>query len=560
MVKKILAAVLAMLMVLCAIPLTAFADDDAATPEQIVSTWNMNYGLVLQKLADNENSAHWQYVDQNKKKISDTMATLTAFALYDDAWANGLDRSISKDKAKQILASLIEKIDTGIGESKLAEITAVLQTASDLEDLLQKVNSYVKISDVLTSEDWVKAFKYIRKYIEMYHMYDKARDEVIEAYALILSVQAANELYIDFLQHIVDTTEYATLAQAAQELIDALNQNIADAIKDKLIDLAVSTGTGIIEDAIEVAMESNYYTGIILGVYNAGTKVADVLWNTSDLYECMDALYTTYYVETAAASWYNFAQFSAKADWIEFSIRALLTLREVGLDTLYDLKKCENQGLVGKVKDQINCNIGFEYIAEKSFLTLTREVLLNKSIDEAKKVNSIVSISSDAFVNVDGDEIENSVGIITLPNAIASVDYNVYTDMFVKTIFVTGTADIALDYSSDVKATVIVERDVKGTLDDFSFTTLGIVKGDKVVFNTGDIAYTYISADGEAETTDFNDEFVYPELNEINVKTVTNAVVGVVKQESKGTIQSIKDFFNNLFAKIREIIARIKAL
>ena len=138
MTKKIFAIVLAAIMVLCALPFTAVADDESTTVEARVAGWDANFETVIEKLLTNEKSAHWQYVAENNKEISDTMITYTVFALYDDAWKNGFDHSVSIDNAEKILCSLIEKVDANIGDSKVAEIIKVLKTASDFNDLLQK--------------------------------------------------------------------------------------------------------------------------------------------------------------------------------------------------------------------------------------------------------------------------------------------------------------------------------------------------------------------------------------------------------------------------------------
>lgn len=558
MAKRVLAVLLAALMMLCAVPFTTFAADKTATAEEKVAAWNANYSLVIEKLAENEKSAHWQYVDQNKKKISDTMVTLTAFSLYDDAWANGMDNHISVEQAEKILASLIEKIDANIGESKLAEITAVLKTARDINDLIQKVNGYVKISDVLTSEEWTKAFKYINYWIDAYNMYDKARDDVIEAYSRILSVQAANEMYIDFLQYIVDTCSYSTVVTAAQNMIDDLNANIADAVADKLIELAVSTGTGVIEDAIEVAMESNYYTAIIVTVYNAGNKAADYLWNTGDLYECYDALYTTYFVETAAESWYSSAKSSGDAEWIEFAVNTLLALREAGLDTLYDAKNAENEGLVGKIKNQINYNISFEYVAEKSFLKLAREVLINKSIKDATPVNTILTVCSSAFVHADDFSLLNQEGIYTNANGDGCVLFNDGTKTYVKTLFLNEDKNVEMKYSTDSFLTVTIEKNSPYGIEDWSFTNEQIGADTYVTLDTALTEKTYNVVKSEGTTAkDLNDDFVYPDMNAVTVSTVTEAVKDVAVSEARGKVLEIKDVIAKFFETIKKFFETI---
>ena len=161
MAKKLLALALALLMLCSVVPFAAFADDEVVDAETRVSAWDADCDLLLAKLFDNEESAHWKYVAENDETLSKTMLTYTVFALYDDAWKNGFDKSVSVDKAEEILCSLIEKIDANVGESKIAPIIKVLETATSLNDLLQKVNGFVKISDTLSSTEWSTAFQYV---------------------------------------------------------------------------------------------------------------------------------------------------------------------------------------------------------------------------------------------------------------------------------------------------------------------------------------------------------------------------------------------------------------
>ena len=154
MAKKLLALALAFVMLCTVVPFAVFADDGAVDADTRVSAWDADCDLLLVKLLDNEQSAHWKYVAENDEELAKTMLTYTVFSLYDDAWKNGFDKSVSVDNAEAILCSLIEKIDANIGESKIAPIIKVLETATSLNDLLQKVNGFIEISDVLQSKEW----------------------------------------------------------------------------------------------------------------------------------------------------------------------------------------------------------------------------------------------------------------------------------------------------------------------------------------------------------------------------------------------------------------------
>ena len=89
MTKKVLAVAMALVMLLCVVPFAAFADEPEAelvSSETRVDGWNQNFGIIIDRILDNESSAHWKYVCENNEELANTMLTYTVFALYDDAW------------------------------------------------------------------------------------------------------------------------------------------------------------------------------------------------------------------------------------------------------------------------------------------------------------------------------------------------------------------------------------------------------------------------------------------------------------------------------------------
>ncbi len=561
MTKKILALALAMLMILCAVPFTAFAADAQTQPSETrVAGWNNNFEIIITKLLNNQKSAHWKYVAENNQELANTMLTYTAFALYDGAWKNGFDHSVSIENAEKILCSLIEKVDANIGESKFHDILKVLKTASDFNDFLQKVNGYVKISDTLTSTEWTTAFKYIKYTIELGDLYEEERDRVIEAYARILSVQAANELYKDFLRYLADTSEYNVVVAAASNLVDHIEDSVKEIIKKEVLNAGGFAASKLFNTAARIAMNSNAYTAVALKVYDVGTSVVDALWNTSDQYAIMDQLYTTFYVENGAVSWVSAANAAADSVKYEFGIGLVLGLRQAGSTSLYDLKLAQNEGIIGKIKNQINYNISFEQIDEMAFLELAQEVLFNQPINEYKKIVSIVTINTNAFVSDSDISLQNQQGIFTGDKGYYSVYLNENIKLFVKTLFMSEDEDVYVKYGADSFVTAIVEKLGAGIYN-FSFTNAVCNAASDVIFNT-DITNggTYVSAvNGEAVTRDMNAAFQYPAYNAVNAHSVANAVVNVAANEAKGKIVSIVDIIRNIFNAIKEIFEKISS-
>ena len=561
MSKKILAIALALLMVLCVVPYSAFAEStepELVSAQTRVNGWNGNFGIIITKLLNNEKSAHWKYVAENNENLARTMLTYTAFALYDDAWKNGFDNSVSIDNAEKILCSLIEKVDANIGESKFNEILKVLKTASDFNDLLQKVNGYVKISDTLTSTEWTTAFKYIKYAIELGDLYEEERDRVIEAYAQILSVQAANDYYKDFLNYLANNCQYNVVVTAARNLVDNINSSVKDIIKKEVLNAGGFAASKVLNTAARIAMQSNAYTAVALKVYDVGTSVVDALWNTSDQYAIMDQLYTTFFVEDGAVSWVEASLANNDKEWYEFAIGLLLGLREAGSQSLYDLKLAQNEGIIGKIKNQINYNISFEQVDEMAFLELAKEVLFKQPVSEYKPIKSLVTVNTNAFVSTSDVSLQNQAEIYAGDKGYYSTYLNDAIGLYVKTLFMSEDENVIAKYGADTFVTAIVEK-IGTTLFSFSFTNAICNNISDVIFNS-DITNgaTYTSAvDGEAQTRDMNSTFQYPAYNAVTPTSVINAVYVIARDEVKGKVLSIGDIIDNIFKAIENFFNKI---
>ena len=554
MSKKILAVVLSLVMLLCAVPFTAFAEEtELASAEERVAGWDANFELVIDKLLDNEKSAHWQYVAENNKQLADTMLTYTVFALYDDAWKNGFDNSVSIENAEKILCSLIEKVDANVGESKFHEILKVLKTASDLNDLLQKVNSYVKISDVLTSTEWTTAFNYIKYAIQLGDLYEEERDRVIEAYARILSVQAANAFYKEYLSYLADNCTYNVVASAARNLIENIDKSVESIIKNEVLNAGGFAASKVFDTAARIAINSNAYTAVALKVYDVGTSVADALWNTSDQYVLMDELYTTFFAETYAQKWVIDVRANDSAEKYEFAINILLGLREAGSIALYDLKLAQNEGIVGKIKNQINYNVSFKQIEELAFLELAKDVLFKEPVSEYKPVKTIVTVDTNAYVHLNDFSLFNQKGIYKDDNGYYSVHLNENIKLYVKTAFLVEDIDVVIKAGEKTYATAVIEKEGESGIFDYSFTNAVCGAEGDITFNSDILtSKTYTSlVNDEVVTSDLNYDFVYPPYNAVNLSTVSGAVVSVVSDEAKGKVLEIRDIINQLFESIR---------
>ncbi len=568
MSKKVLAVVLALVMVIGCVPFIALADDGEAasyTAAEKTSAWKENFAPVLEELTSNESSAHWKYVAENNENLSRSMLTYTIFALYDDAWKNGFDKSVSVETAEQVLVSLIEKIDANIGESKFHEILEVLKTASDINDLLQKVNSYVEISDVLTSSEWNTAFKYINSAIKLGNLYEKERDDVIEAYAKILSVQAANEYYKDFLNYVASVTSYDVVVTACRNLIADIDGSIESLIKGEIAKATGFTASNVLTTAARIAADTNAYTAVALKVYDIGKSAADVLWNTSDQYVLMDQLYTTFFVEAAASSYAKKASREGDAELYEFAIGALLALRQGGAETLYNLKLAQNEGVVGMVKNQINYNVTINEAAELAFLALAKDVLFNTDIATYVPVDSIIQVNTVATVKVGNTKLFGETPVtVSGDDGYFTVTANSAAGTYIKTGFVAAGRDVKIYSDDDALATLILYVIENGIIEDYSFTTVAVGPETSIEFNTAfanGYEYSVVNG-GEAEAYSFSADYVYPAYNAVTPSAVASAVGTVVKGEVSELVVSygnlIENFFNKIIKTITDWINSIK--
>ena len=553
MTKKIFAVVLSLVMVLCAVPLFASADD-AVTAEQTVAAWDQNLAPVLSELFANEESTHWKYVAENDEQLSRTMLTYTVFALYDNAWKNGFDKSVSIDDAEKILCSLIEKIDANIGDSRLEEIIAVLQTASDANDLIQKANKFIK-NDTIASEGWSDTFKYINYAIKALNNFKENRDRIIEVYARILSVQAANSFFKEMLEYISDNCSYDVVATAAENLIHKIDSSVEELLEEEIPNIVTVNASKAIEIGLRVAADTNAYTAVAIKVYDIGTSVADALWNTSDQYKLMDELYTTFFAETAVVDWAQGVK--ADADKYVFGVGAVLSLREIGAQTLYDLKIAQNGGIVGKISNQINLNVGFGNVAELAFVENAKEVLFKTDLSELAPVYSVVTLCSSAILDVDGTRIDNIAENYKSGNGYYYAVYNAGIANWVKSAFITTqSASVTLLSASDTLATLIVKRLSGGELVSRSFTDLAVGPEKVPSFYTTSDTFTYTTAEG-AETRAFDTTFQLPSINAVTASSVANAAGAVLKDEANQKVNEYKGKVVNIGDALRKIFDAI---
>lgn len=552
----------------------AFAED-ANVPEtrdaidenskEVLDAWFENYWVLLDTLQNGENYAHYKYVVDNSKEIQDTMAVYTAFGLYDAAWKNYFSKEVNIDTCKQILMAMIEEYAYEMGISYVDYVIEGLEVAEDVASFMEKLNGFLDDhSDVLSfveSAEWSTTFQVVNILIEAGHAWQDIREGLIEAYSQIMSVQLANGYYVEMLQYVADHTEYEPMKTAALQLIEEATTAIEEQIAFFLNEATQDLQNQGIDMLLNLAAESNVYTATAKKVFNIGGSVADVLWNTSDQYVLFDALIASYHAENAILEYAFQAYDTTREDFdaarAMFGTYATISVRSFGEQSLYNLLEAQNGGIINKIKSKLFDYSCTEYTANMAALDMMVKALFETPVENMNPVEAVVRVYCPVNVLVydndtllfrvkDGEESSYSSAY-----GMAKSAYCEYNKEYVKVLFLADE-----DYKvnmigvADGFVTFVKQIIENGVMNDYSFTEVAVTPTTKITVEG--LKYT-VNKDGVDESFDLNDVFVMPEAKEVTWETVTEATKEVVEEETKSLLQKIKDFFNNLIAKLKAL-------
>lgn len=561
---KIFSVLLAVIMSLAVLPFTAFAEEApvAEVSEDRFGAWKDNYQFLIDTVLDDTNYTSFNYVDINKKALKNEMNAYTAFALYDNAWKNYATHDVSIENARKILLALIEQADAGINADYIDKIVKILETADDVAGVVEKVDDILN-SGLTDSTGWSDTLKALNAAVKVANIAKDAKDQVIKAYAEILSVRQANIAYIDFLTYIAENAKGRNdvLATAAQQLVDSLNEDLNDQIKKVTEALAIQGAFVTVEYLANIAMNSNVYTAAVLKVYGVSKKVVDVLWNTSDKAVFLDALMCAYDFQALTSDWTEAKLNGEDADAAVYAFSVALAARDISEEALFNLKKADSDGVVGKIKNKLYGTVYNDIEVSKASLALIKEVMFAEDISGAKKVVAGLNIFCPVDVDITTKENAKLFALadgaektdVNDYGAFASV-YSEYSKEYLKVAFLFDNYRVKLTGTAEGYVTLVMNvLEADGTINDWSFTDVKVEKGDTMVFDTKAVEapfYTFAKKDGGIEKISFNDEFVESEQKEVTAKEVIDATVDVGKDEAKSFIEKIKEFFQNLFKNI----------
>ncbi len=515
--NKALAVLLAVILSLSVCTVAVFAADVPAAYDP----------YVVDTLLDNGNYTSWNYVNINENKMNQTMDVLTAFALYDAAWKNYATKEVNVADAEAILLGLIEKAEYSFDDGYVDEIIKVLETAEDVNDFIQKVNKYAKI-EVFASEGWGTTFDVINGVIKVGNAYQEYRDKFIKAYAEVLSVQMANAYYIDMLQYVADNTAYDVLATAARNLIAKMEASVESVLADLAAEAAGDGANMAFEYLAKLAMNTNVYTATALKVYQIGTSIANVLWNTGDLYTLIDTVKTTYYFQSDLADYTAAALADDDADKQASSVDMMLTTRAISEQALYNYKLAENKGIITAIKNKLYKTVYNDTEMMIAAIDVMRGILFGD--DNAAYVGSLY---------VYGPAAVNAIG----KSKTVTSDYSGET---LTAVFVTDAA-ATVTATADGKVTVAVAN-AEGT----KYAAETLAAGDVIAVNTASDSYT-VKGESKALASEIVEETVKPNAGDV-VDATTEVVKETVKKSSFA--KAISDFFAKIAAFFTKLFKR----
>lgn len=564
-ISKILSVVLAALMALSCFAVVASAEE-VDNYDKRVDGWNANYELFLDHLFDDASFTSWNYVDINEKAMKDTMATWTAFALYDDAWRNYATHEIGLEKAELILLAIIEKAEYEFDDGYVDEFVDILELAQDVQDVVEKAGDIIKIDafeKVLESEAWGTTWTVISDVTKIAHAYQTYRDQFVEEYARVLSVQLANQYYIDLLQYIADNTPYDILKQAAAKLIDDMNASVKSVVDEVLQD-AVLDGVSLgIERLVDLALESNVYTATAKKVYGYIQDVADFLWNTNEVYPHMETVLASYYFQSAASDWAEKAYNQEEAEKSYFAIDLLMTTRKVCEEALVNFKTAENDGAVGRVKNQLHGTLMEDTEVNIAGIDIMRSMMFDLPVESFKKVTDSLYVYCPVSIDLlDNDNnvlytvADGAESLVSNQYGVFDSIYSEFGDDYLKVVYLYDGYRVRLNGTGNGYVTLIHKELLDdGSVEDWSFTDLAVTAKSKIIFDTeveGTPTYKFSEGSGVQILT-FNDEFIASEYPEYTAKDVVNAGVEIGKDEAKSIWDQIKEFFEKIGQWFKEL-------
>lgn len=322
--KKLIAVLLAALMLFTVIPMAAFAADEKKD-------------VVIEDILNGEYE-HLNYV-KAKKYFKTERALYTVGGLYDNAWDNFFTGSVNTDYAKTILLALIDRFEAEYNNETFEEILAVLKTTQTVAGLVEKVDQYTEILDLAANSAWADSLGVLNTLIKVGNMANDTYEKYVEGYAVILSCQAASVYYGELLQYIADNSSDKNMKKAALELKENITASLEEARDALIAELTADVAKDGAEIGIQIAMDSYGVTAVIKTVYNTIGNLGNKLFSTQDKYQYMTSLAMIAEIESFLPAYIAEAMNGEEELGASFALNAMITIRETGEGMLLGLAK-----------------------------------------------------------------------------------------------------------------------------------------------------------------------------------------------------------------------------
>lgn len=552
MKRKILAVILAVMMIVCVLPFAAFASNGSSIHDEIL---------------DNSHYYHMDYVEK-ENYFKNQFGWYTALGFYDNAWYNYFDNSVDISYAKAVLLGLIEQVEAEYNNETFEEIMKVLGGANSAMGVITKAGEIAsKFTDALEftqSEAWGTTMGILGTALKAANYGNEVYKAYVKGYAMILSAKAASAFYGDFLTYLVENCENDAVKEAAAEIAETIDAEMQAAVDELVKSLTADAGKDAATLAAEIALDSYGVTSAIKSAYKTVISISDKLFNTKDKYEFMVSLVETYYIEDCFTEWAKAAFESDNADYASFAESTVIAVRETGEGLLAKLANAKTAALVNMVKKYDSTEIKVKTAAELAKLDVASAVLAaGADTDFAKSVvvtgNTAVSVKAgdaDVISIADGEAVPAAV---TASGAYTSV-YNEGLGQYVKAVYLNGKDyDVVLS-GAEKTATAY---GIVGN----SYTCIDTTEGRVITFKNVLSAPSIVVADEgkEAVTLSFSDSFVKTCDPSVAVKSSSSSGSDSSSGSSSGSSsvgnafsKAFSDFFKSIIEAFKNIFKIFK--
>ena len=549
--KKLLSVLLALLMTVSVVSVAA----SAAAPAK--------GSIVYDELMNDDVYYHINYVESNKTSLQQKIDLYTALNLYDNAWENFFTGNVDINYAKAILLAVIEKVDVAYQNESFEKFVKILEGASTVADLINKVNKYTGILDFAESNEWSTSIEVLNNVIRVANYGNAMYEKFIDGYASILSARAASLYYSEFLTRIADNCQDNNVRAAAREIQADIDGELEEAVQQLVAELAAEAAGDAVELGVDTAMSLNTVTAVIKKVYKTGGSLANKLFKTEDVYGYICSLLEVYYVEECVTPWVAYKLKTAANDDLVcgFWLNAQITLRELGEGFISGLALTSDRTLKALVSSYNVDTLKVRAAAAVAKLDAIRQLLDKGAADVVMFYTVIGNCKVIAKKNGSyAGYLANAESELTATAAgyVSSV-YNEGVDGIVKVFALTADSENLVEitaYDLDTKAAHVyfqVDSELPGELvlgyatckpeENIKITALDVLNGETV------LPTLYVEEDGNHfAKVDFADAF-----------SVANFEYdSIYKNKNGNSSSSVKDFFNKIAEFFKKLFGILK--